>query len=514
MIDFNTGTRAQLFLDCDGVLADFDAAFISHFGHAPRDYEDRNGSEVFWRDIRHEVTEFYRNLPLMRDARELFDAVRHLRPIILTGCPMGGWAEAQKQAWAAEHFPGTPMITCMSRDKRLFCRKGDILIDDLLRYRDRWEGAGGIFIHHTSARESIDAIAALEPSPAPAVAARTILAEIDRVVTAIGSDSRDTVNWMIVQVREALAIMHSDMGIPTSTEPTPVELLVSREWLRQKIEADPDVENDAGRAIPAAADDFNAGVRAAIAYHRQQRDRITRDIEADSTALTGVRMGARAAGHDADADALATLLRPVPALPSPAAELAQRDALIHGIGVMCGGKRISPAEFFRPDTEGGDDFNAGALTPKQKMEALSYRFYQGGTWQPKAGDYYTTSRADLELYQVVAVADGKVRTRYTDGRTDAIAEWDEAGFLTEGFGLRRVYVPEWCLRPEPALEPVKVSSALDELGQAFDRIVGSLRIQSVSMKRDIAMVGAAVAVIRQVAVPTCAAQASAAPERL
>lgn len=42
------------------------------------------------------------------------------------------------------------------------------------------------------------------------------------------------------------------------------------------------------------------------------------------------------------------LLRPEPAPPSPAAELAQRDALIHGIGVMHGGKRISPAEIFKP----------------------------------------------------------------------------------------------------------------------------------------------------------------------
>ena len=105
------------------------------------------------------------------------------------------------------------------------------------------------------------------------------------------------------------------------------------------------------------------------------------------------------------------------------------------------------------------------LTPKQKMEALAYRFYQGGTWVPKAGDFYTTSRADLEVYQVVSVDGGKVRTRYTDGGTDAIAEWDGVGFLTEGFGPKRVYVPEWCLRPEApapvAPEPVAVRYGFD-----------------------------------------------------
>jgi hypothetical protein len=91
----------------------------------------------------------------MPDARELFDAVRHLRPIILTGCPRGGWAEMQKLAWAAEHFPGTPMVVCRARDKCDYCVPGDILIDDRPQYRDRWEKAGGAFIHHTSAKESI-----------------------------------------------------------------------------------------------------------------------------------------------------------------------------------------------------------------------------------------------------------------------------------------------------------------------------------------------------------------------
>jgi hypothetical protein len=84
------------------------------------------------------------------------------------------------------------------------------------------------------------------------------------------------------------------------------------------------------------------------------------------------------------------------------------------------------------------------LTYQQKLDALAYRFYQGAQWVPKAGDYYTTSRADLELYQVVSIENGIVRTRFTEG-SDAVAEWPEAGFLTEGFGPRRVFVPEWVI---------------------------------------------------------------------
>jgi hypothetical protein len=96
------------------------------------------------------------------------------------------------------------------------------------------------------------------------------------------------------------------------------------------------------------------------------------------------------------------------------------------------------------------------LTHQQKLDALAFRFYQDGKWTPKAGDFYTTSRADLELYQVVSVENGVVRTRYTEG-SDTISEWAEGEFLTEGFGPRRVFVPEWvlsALRSPP--EPVSV----------------------------------------------------------
>ena len=74
----------------------------------------------------------------------------------------GGWAESQKIDWAAKHFPGVEMITCLSRDKYLHMKRpGDVLVDDYLRYRDLWEKAGGIFVHHISAAESIRQLANL-----------------------------------------------------------------------------------------------------------------------------------------------------------------------------------------------------------------------------------------------------------------------------------------------------------------------------------------------------------------
>ena len=89
------------------------------------------------------------------------------------------------------------------------------------------------------------------------------------------------------------------------------------------------------------------------------------------------------------------------------------------------------------------------LTPKQKLAALSLRFYQGYEWNPKKGDLYTTSRDDLEVYEIVDIKDGKIYTRYTEG-SETISEWDEATFLTEGFGSKRIYVPNWTIEDIPS----------------------------------------------------------------
>jgi hypothetical protein len=146
---------AQLFLDCDGVLADFDALAMEIFGQHPYEAERSVGTDEFWRRLRLHG-EFFRCLPLLTDALELYRAVAHLHPVILTGCPRGGWAEPQKVDWAARHFPGVRIITCRSHEKRLHMNPGDILVDDLLTYRHLWEESGGIFIHHKSANDSLD----------------------------------------------------------------------------------------------------------------------------------------------------------------------------------------------------------------------------------------------------------------------------------------------------------------------------------------------------------------------
>lgn len=96
------------------------------------------------------------------------------------------------------------------------------------------------------------------------------------------------------------------------------------------------------------------------------------------------------------------------------------------------------------------------LTYPQKLRALANKYYQRAEWHPRAGDYYTTSRDDLELYQIkdVVERDGEliVITRYAHLPEDegSLAEWRMNDFLSpQSFGYARVWVPRWVLETLP-----------------------------------------------------------------
>ena len=153
----------RLFLDADGVLADFDLGAKRLLGASPKEYIAKHGRGSFWKRLA-KAKNFYGSLPEMPDARLLFEAVKHLEPTILTGLPMGGWAAAQKVDWAAEHFPGVPIVTCMARDKHKHMHPGDVLVDDREKHRAAYEAAGVVFIHHRNAEDSVRQLAKIYPS--------------------------------------------------------------------------------------------------------------------------------------------------------------------------------------------------------------------------------------------------------------------------------------------------------------------------------------------------------------
>jgi phosphoglycolate phosphatase-like HAD superfamily hydrolase len=145
----------QLFVDLDGVLADFDAGYERVFGYRPSKLTDN----VDWNAIRSQFN-FYAGLPPMNDYMQLWTYIRHHHPIILTGLPFSiEEASDNKRAWVKRWIGETVEVRCTrSKDKYLHARPGDILIDDWERHRDRWINQGGVWITHQTAATTIAAL--------------------------------------------------------------------------------------------------------------------------------------------------------------------------------------------------------------------------------------------------------------------------------------------------------------------------------------------------------------------
>jgi hypothetical protein len=143
--------RRKLFLDLDGVLADFDRGVEAVTGRRP----DQLSTRTMWRALAAEP-DFFGTLEMMRDALDLWHFCKPFEPVILTGLPFGHWAPAQKRRWVRRMLgEEVPVITCLSRDKHRYAAPGAVLVDDRPSLREPWERAGGIFVLHKSAAQSI-----------------------------------------------------------------------------------------------------------------------------------------------------------------------------------------------------------------------------------------------------------------------------------------------------------------------------------------------------------------------
>ncbi|MDJ0387705.1 hypothetical protein QMO56_06235 [Roseomonas sp. E05] len=146
-----------LFLDLDGVLADFDRGVQAVTGKRPEELP----LKTMWSALAR-APRFFETLEFMKDAEALWRFCAPHRPTILTGLPLGAWAPEQKRRWVAQMLGAeVPVITCMSREKPRWSGPGCVLVDDRASLREGWERKGGTFIHHVSAERSIAALRGL-----------------------------------------------------------------------------------------------------------------------------------------------------------------------------------------------------------------------------------------------------------------------------------------------------------------------------------------------------------------
>ena len=151
-----------IYLDMDGVVADFDLVVQDMLGHDPRVNDRYPESE--WIKLRSHQR-LYRDLPLCQDANVLVDGVqalaaRHgLRVLFLTAVPKDNdfpWAFSDKIHWAQRYFPDIPVwFGPYSEDKQIRSQSDDVLIDDRASNIDQWRGRGGYGILYSGRAQPV-----------------------------------------------------------------------------------------------------------------------------------------------------------------------------------------------------------------------------------------------------------------------------------------------------------------------------------------------------------------------
>lgn len=140
--------KPRIYVDMDGVMANFDAHFPSVFGLDHRGMAD----DDMWLKINAHPS-YFRDMPIFEGAMGFFRAIQHLDPLIITACPKSNYQHVamQKREWVREHLSAdiTVLPVLGGRNKPLFMHApGDVLIDDWRRNTEAWSAAGGFSILH------------------------------------------------------------------------------------------------------------------------------------------------------------------------------------------------------------------------------------------------------------------------------------------------------------------------------------------------------------------------------
>lgn len=152
--------KLKIYVDLDGVLADFDAAYGKIVGTSDKSKwpkDDEVGS--FWHPIIR-TKRFWLDIPLMKDALVLWEVLRKHHYVSILSSPGTldkERATVQKRLWVREHLdPEANILLKAAKEKHHYACPNSLLIDDWHKNTRRWTDAGGKVIHHQSAAETIE----------------------------------------------------------------------------------------------------------------------------------------------------------------------------------------------------------------------------------------------------------------------------------------------------------------------------------------------------------------------
>lgn len=164
LIKENKKSAYTIYLDMDGVIADFDQRFLDLSGMTPNEYKDKHGMNKFWNLIDKEnKIKFWVGIPLMFGAQQLVDYISQYDYEILTAPSLKKQSRIGKMVWLRkihpDLFPNKPKVNFKPAKEKHQIKsnltKSDILIDDKANTINNWNSSGGTGILHTSTENTI-----------------------------------------------------------------------------------------------------------------------------------------------------------------------------------------------------------------------------------------------------------------------------------------------------------------------------------------------------------------------
>jgi len=154
-LGINIAEMKTLYLDMDGVVADFNAYAVRTLKRNISG--DERWAPGEWNKLR-DNQRLYRDLVKTPEADQLVEFCRayceqyEYNLLFLTAIPKKNdvpWAFYDKAMWAQLRYPDIPvMFGPYSNDKQHHCKAGDILIDDRTINIEQWSAVGGHGILH------------------------------------------------------------------------------------------------------------------------------------------------------------------------------------------------------------------------------------------------------------------------------------------------------------------------------------------------------------------------------
>lgn len=154
----NEQKEFKIFVDLDGVLADFDEMYKKSFKVEPHAYEDKYGKDAFWNNVGKLGIKFWTNMPWMPQGKKLWNYVKDKNAVVLSKASKhknSGEGPKGKKIWIAKHLGNV-------KGHLVFGSKGGyakgpnyILIDDLEKNIKAWKSNGGTAILFKSTADTI-----------------------------------------------------------------------------------------------------------------------------------------------------------------------------------------------------------------------------------------------------------------------------------------------------------------------------------------------------------------------